>query len=152
MSDRKLKIQELLTDLRSMRRGMSLHSTGSAKTPRITPSQWGVLMHVEQEGKSTVKHVSQALRMSSSAATQLVDGLVRSGYLTRQASPEDRRIVVLSLSKKSERRIQHMKQEALQKFLKFFAHLNDKELDLYIKLNKKLIQGFLSKNERAIIN
>ena len=106
MTDRKQKIEELLTDLRSLRRSTAFGSAGSAKGPRITPAQWGVIMHIEQDGKSTVKNISRTLKITSSAATQLVDGLVRSGYLARNTSPEDRRIVALTLSKKSKNRIE----------------------------------------------
>jgi DNA-binding MarR family transcriptional regulator len=144
-NDRKQKIEELLTDLQSLRHAMALKSAGSAKGPRITPSQWGVLMHVEHAGKSTVKDVSRTLRITSSAATQLVDGLVRSGYLARKASSEDRRMVLLTLSKKSERQIVTMKQQALQKLIKVFALFSDREFEQYLALNRKLVQGFVAK-------
>jgi DNA-binding MarR family transcriptional regulator len=145
MKDRKQKIEALLTGFRALRRGTAFGSAGSAKGPRITPAQWGVLMHVEQQGKSTVKDLSQNFKISSSASTQLVNGLVRSGYLTRTASAEDRRIVTLALSKKSKKQIETMKQQILQKFLKLFEVLNDKEFDTYLALNKKLVNASSAK-------
>ena len=74
--------------------------------------------------------------------TQLVDGLVRNGYLARESSPEDRRIVTLTLSKKSKSRIEQMKKQAIQKFLKIFEMLNEGEFDQYhLALNKKIVRG-----------
>jgi MarR family transcriptional regulator, organic hydroperoxide resistance regulator len=145
MKDRKQKVEELLTGFRTLRRGTSFGSAGSAKGPRITPAQWGVLMHVEQHEKSTVKDLSQTFKISSSASTQLVDGLVKSGYLTRTTSPEDRRIVTLTLSKKSKKQIDTMKQQIVKKFLKIFEVLNDREFDQYLALNKKLVMASSSK-------
>jgi DNA-binding MarR family transcriptional regulator len=145
MKDRKPKVEELLNDLRTLRRTTALGSTGSAKSPRITPSQWSVLMHIEQDGHSTVKDISQASKTTSSAATQLVDGLVRNGYIVRKTSSKDRRVVILTLSKKSKERIAQMKKQVLKKLLTLFEVLNDKEFGQYLALNKKLVRASLNK-------
>jgi DNA-binding MarR family transcriptional regulator len=150
MTDRKKKVEDLLTDLRSLRRAMTLQSPKSGKSPRITPSQWGVLMVVEQHGRCTVKSVSEALGISSSAATQLVDGLSTNGYLKRETSSEDRRTVMLVLSKKSEQQMRNMKAQALRKFLKLFEVLSDREFDRYFALNKKIVNASFSKKDPAI--
>lgn len=147
MIDRKQKIEELLANFQSLRRTMAFRMPGSANMPRITPSQWGVLMLVEQREKSTVKDVAKALAVTSSAATQLVDGLVTSGYLKRETAAADRRAVLLTLSKKSKSRVEGMKKRTLQRFLKIFEALDDKEFDQYIALNKKIVRGPLSKKE-----
>jgi DNA-binding MarR family transcriptional regulator len=145
MKDRKQKVEELLTDLRALRRTTAFGSAGSAKVPRITPSQWGVLMHIEQHEKSTVKDISQTFKISSSAATQLADGLVKSGYIERNISSEDRRITTLTLSQKSKSQIAQMKKHALQKFLTLFKVLNDREFEQYLALTKKLVTASFPK-------
>lgn len=126
---------------------MAFRMPGSLNMPRITPSQWGVLMLIEQQGKSTVKDVAKALGVTSSAATQLIDGLVTNEYLVRETSIVDRRTVTLTLSKKSKNQVEKMKKHALEKFLKIFEALNDAEFNQYFTLNKKLIQGSLSKKD-----
>lgn len=147
MTTRKQKVEELLAGLQSMRRSMAFRMPGSLNMPRITPSQWGVLMLIEQQGKSTVKDVAKALGVTSSAATQLIDGLVTNEYLVRETSIVDRRTVTLTLSKKSKNQVEKMKKHALEKFLKIFEALNDAEFNQYFTLNKKLIQGSLSKKD-----
>lgn len=124
---------------------MAFHAHGTITVPRVTPSQWGVLMFIEQQGESTVKDVARTLGITSSATTQLVDGLVSSGYVTREASDEDRRTVILTLSKKTRAQVDKMKKEGLRKFLELFKSLNDKEFDQYILLNKKIIDKLLKK-------
>jgi DNA-binding MarR family transcriptional regulator len=142
--NRKQKIEELLVDLQLLKRTMMFRMSESVKIPRITPSQWGVLMFIGQCGKSTVKDVAKALGITSSAATQLVDGLVTSEYLTKETYAEDRRIAVLILSKKSKKQVERMKKHALQGFLKLFEVLNDEEFNQYSGLNKKIAQRLLS--------
>ncbi len=141
--NRRQKVQELLADFQSLRRGMTFRMSGSAALPRVTPSQWGVLMLIEQNGWSTVKDVAKTLGITSSAATQLVEGLAKSGYLMRETSKEDRRIVTLTLSKKSKKQIIAMKKHVLERFLKIFKALNDREFEQYLALNKKIVRGFV---------
>lgn len=145
MTTRKQKVEELLESFGSLRRVMAFHPVHTAKMPRVTPAQWGALMSIEQQGKSTVKDVSKALGITSSAATQLVDGLVTSGYVTRKTYAEDRRVVTLALSGTTKKHVGAMKKEVLQKFLTFFDVLNDKEFSQYILLNKKIVERLLYK-------
>lgn len=132
--------------MRSLKQSRIFRRTHFSKLPRITPSQWGVLMLIEQCGKSSVKDVAHALHISSSAATQLVDGLVESGYVEREKYAKDRRAVVLTLSKKTEKQVGKMKKQMSQKFLEIFEVLSDKEFTQYCALNKKIVQRFLNKN------
>ena len=144
MNDRKQKVEALLGDLQSLKRAMAFRMAGSAQMPRITPSLWGVLMFVEQRGKSTVRDVAKALHITSSAATQLIDGLTESGYVMREMQANDRRVVELTLSQKTKTRVGNMKKQALQRFLKFFAVLNDREFGQNLMLTEKIVKGFLS--------
>lgn len=145
MINRKQKVEELLENIHSLRRTMVFHTSPIVKIPRITSSQWGVLMFVEHRSESTVKDVAKALGISSSATTQLIDGLVASGYIMRKTSTLDRRTVILTLSKKTKTQVDKMKKEGLQKFLKLFEVLNDKEFDQYILLNKKIVEKLFKK-------
>lgn len=143
MTNRKQKIEELMENFQSLRRTMVFQATPSMKIPRITPSQWGVLMFIEQRVESTVKDVARALGITSSAATQLIDGLVVSGYVTRGTQAKDRRVVILTLSKTTKVQVDKMKKEGLQKILKFFEVLSDKEFNQYVVLNKKIVERLL---------
>ena len=147
MINRKQKIQELLIDLQSLRRTMALRSAKSAEMPRITPSQWGVLMLLEQKGSSNIKDVATSFSVTSSAATQLVDGLVTSGYVLRKTHAKDRRSVTLTLSKKSATQLAKIKKHAAERFLTLLESLNDAEFTQYVALNKKIAQGFLAKKK-----
>lgn len=143
MINRKQKIKELMDSFGSLRRVMAFHPVSIAKMPRITPSQWSALMLIEQQGESTVKDVAKALGITSSAATQLVDGLAANRYVTRETRSEDRRVVILALSSMAKKYVGAMKKEVLYKSLKFFDVLNDKEFNQYILLNKKIVDRLL---------
>ncbi len=143
MKDRKEHIKGLVEDFQALRRAMHT-AGGSMQTPHVTPSQWIVLMFIEQRKKCSVKDVAQALKITSSAATQLIDGLVKSGYVSRKVHTKDRRAVTLTLSKKTVQQVALMKKRVLVKFVTLFSALNDTELVQYCELNKKIIQKFVS--------
>ncbi len=145
MNKRTQKVEELIRNFQPLRHAMALPTTRHEGVPRITSSQWGVLLFVEQFGESTVKDVAETIGITSSAATQLIDGLVTNGYVVRETHIQDRRAVTLTLSKKTKIRVNKMKKEVLHKFLKFFEDLNNVELDQYILLNKKIVDRLLKR-------
>ncbi len=145
MNNREQKIKELMESIQLLKHNITFKTGGYAKIPRVTASQWGVLMMIEEHSGGTVKDVAKALGVSSSAATQLIDGLVANGYVVRDEDTEDRRKVILKLSKKTKKQVERMKIERTKNLLKLFKVLSDKELDQFILLNKKIIKGFADK-------
>ena len=141
MTNRKQKIKELLDSLSLLKRNMAFRGINFEKRPRITPSQWGVLMLIGQRTETSVKDVASILSISSSATTHLVDGLVRSGYVVRKERVKDRRAVILALSKKTRSQVEKMKKQAARKFLKIFNILTDREFNQYCAINRKIAQS-----------
>ena len=144
MINRKEIIEGLLQNMHSMRHKFMVGYT-SKKDVVITPSQGFVLRFVAECKSANVKTISQALHTTSSAATQLIDGLVDKGYLVRNANPDDRRVVSLSLSEKAKKLFKEFKEQGLQRMTELFNSLTDKELDQYAKLNKKIVEGMFKK-------
>lgn len=112
----------------------------------ITPSQGFVLRFVGENNSANVKAIAQALNITSSAATQLIDGLVEKGYLIRKGNPDDRRVIALSLSEKAKKLFKEFKEQRLQKMLELFDPLTDEELVQYTTLNKKIVGNITNKN------
>jgi DNA-binding MarR family transcriptional regulator len=68
----------------------------------------------------------------------------------RKTSTLDRRIIKLTLSKKTKTQVDKMKKQGIQKFLKLFEVLSDKEFDRYILLNKKIVEKLLKNSNKNI--
>ena len=130
------KIEDLMESFQHFKK--PLPKGHVAGMPHITPSQWMVLRVIKERSACTVKDLSQSLHMTSSAATQLVDGLVRGGHVIRKRDTSDRRKVVLTLSHKSVAEIQRMKKMMLKHMFNMFKVLNDKEFEQLYRLNKKI--------------
>jgi DNA-binding MarR family transcriptional regulator len=145
IKNREQKIKELMEGFRSLKRSMKFHSTKTGRIPRITPSQWGALMIIDGRKESTIKDIANALNITSSATTQLVDGLVVNGYVIRKENAEDRRQVSLTLSNKTKTQVESMKKQFNKKFQKFFEVLDDKEFDQFALLCKKIFERHSNK-------
>ncbi len=136
-------IQRVLQDIHAMRHKLAAkYGMGmkNAKNAAITPSQGFVLRFVARCGSANVKTIAQALHISSSAATQLVDGLVDKGYVTRTEDPADSRVTVLSISAKAKETFKKFKEESLRSMAQMFDALTDEELAQYAELNRKLME------------
>lgn len=69
-----------------------------AGTP-LTESRAGVLWVLHVQGPSTQQAVAQALQVSARNVSGLVDALESLGYLRRTPHPQDRRAVLLELTR-----------------------------------------------------
>jgi len=105
----------------------------------VTFSQWFVLAIVEQHCDIGIKELSKMLGNSSSATTQLVDGLVDKGYVERNDDPKDRRALQLKLSVKGKKYIIEKKKKHMKNIVKLFDVFSNRELVVLLKLHKKII-------------
>ena len=146
MVNRKQLIEEILASFHSFRHKMKTKASNTQKESRITHSQWFVLGIIEHCKDASIKDISGMLGMSSSAVTQLVDGLVKSGYVLRQDDPKDRRSVQLEVSPKGKKQIGVMREKRINQMSKLFDALSDSELETYLQLHKKIINKFSNNN------
>ena len=148
MFDRKPHLESLFESLNVIKRKLlSDHLRkqliSKEKLERPTLSQWNVLRLVRKKGEVSVKEISEALGVTSSASTQLIDGLVNKGYLVRKRDPNDRRIILVKLSPSSQKHLSNMKMQRLKWLTEIFAVLSDEELAHYASLNKKIADSII---------
>jgi|SRR3989338_295293 len=139
MSTRTQLIEEILHSFHAIRNITKTKSLHLGDQSHITHSQWFVLKMIEHFNKRSIKDIAEAMEMSSSAATQLVDPLVQGGYVIRQEDPEDRRLVQLELSPKGKKHIAATKNKRINEMAEIFDALSDSELKEYLHLQKKLL-------------
>ena len=172
MIDRKTQIEQLLEKLHSLKRLMtpdnpeSLSSqcpvrshheepAGGTETSaqpfpdeeRLAATQWLVLHQVGHQNGIGVKELAASLGISSSAATQIVESLVKKGLLLRQPSEEDRRALHLSLPEESRKRIETMMAQRLARMVDIFGVLDDAEFQSFLDLINKVITRTQVKKE-----
>ncbi|MEN6519793.1 MAG: MarR family transcriptional regulator [Armatimonadota bacterium] len=79
-----------------------VRKAASAREPEasedITPSLIQCLQHIYLHGPSSIRKIATGLSITFSAASQLVERLVRKGLATREESKKDRRFASVNLT------------------------------------------------------
>lgn len=94
--------------LRAALRMFQRHSETITRAHGLSPRHYELLLMIRaSEGRhSTVSELVELLRLTQSTVTELVQRAEDSGLLRRRQSPEDGRVVHLSLTDEGEERLQ----------------------------------------------
>jgi MarR family transcriptional regulator, organic hydroperoxide resistance regulator len=74
-----------------------------SRCEELTIAQHRVLMMVHHAGTMTVKQFQESLLTAQSTASEMVERMVRQGWLKKCKNPEDGRITVFALTGKADR-------------------------------------------------
>ncbi|MEO5927058.1 MAG: MarR family winged helix-turn-helix transcriptional regulator [Patescibacteria group bacterium] len=133
----------IATDFVSMRRfWASSHKTGELPKGLPTLAQFGILSFLDSAEPHTLKELSHGLRITPSAATQLIEGLVRDKKIRRIPDGHDRRKIRLSLTDTGRSTLHRAKKHQVSRLTTVFSPLTLEELKQYHTLLQKLITHF----------
>lgn len=104
-----------------------------AEKNHLLHSEFKCLHFFDSDKKLNNSSIAEKMNMSPSRSTRIVDGLVTKDFLIREEDPEDRRNVVVSLSKKG----------------KLLTHKLDKE---YINLHSEILKDMDSSQRMRLIS
>ena len=113
--------------------------SGFLSKSNITSAQMIMLVSIHDHGQCKLKTLANERDISPPTATVLTDRLVRSGYVKREASLEDRRVVMVSLTKKGEKNVQNFLSTVRNRWKKILTHLTSKEQEQYLNILKKVV-------------
>jgi DNA-binding MarR family transcriptional regulator len=135
--------QDLLNEyfecMHLLRRVFHKASPHATQSTTMTRTQISVLWLFAKKQVMTTKEIAECFHMSSSAATQLIDKLVKEKLRIRKTDDSDRRQITLSMSAKGKKMLITMKKERHGNMKKIFDALSDKELQTFVGLQKKII-------------
>lgn len=139
--DRNELIQRFFTSMDSMTRIGAMSPRGGPM-PKNMPShaQLSVLFVVAHRGTQTTKDLAQHFGMTSSAVTQLVNGLVKDKLLERKEDKNDRRKMHIALTKKGNGVLERARAYRMQKMKESFTPLSDKEIEQLLKIQIKIVE------------
>lgn len=136
-------IAALTEDMGQMKRLIaSSHGAVDHSKKCPTRAQIGIMFVLSDGQASNLKDLAQKLHMTSSAVTQLINGLVRDKLLRRKEDPNDRRKTSLSLTEFGKKRLTEMQKGHQALYARLFASLSDEELKTWQTLQRKTITHF----------
>lgn len=134
MENRRRLIETIFENFYAIRQKIASELNLSFDEMQLTYSQWLVLNLVRKNKSINIKDLAELLDITSSAATQIVDGLVNKGLLSRKRSKTDRRVLEIALLKKSINQLRR----GMNKISPIFDMLDDDELLKFCELNSRI--------------
>lgn len=107
----------------------------------LSPAQFEVLGYVSKKSDVSVKDIAQALKITPSAATQLVEPLVQEGCILRNTDPSDRRSVMLHISPVGKKELVTVNHAKVAWMSQILEPLSDEELITLVTLLEKITQN-----------
>ena len=136
---RRKKIQDIFEGFMVLQKAMGTQKDNFLKGYDLTRPQMHILYVLAQDGELTVKEVAARMGITSSAATQIIQGLVNSSYVERQPDTRDRRIVHIVFSLEGKKKFEKFRKAHIERLGLIFDILSDEELDLLIDIPKKAL-------------
>jgi DNA-binding MarR family transcriptional regulator len=89
----------------------------------VTLAQCHVLLELEEMGSPNVVELAARLKLDASTLSRTVDGLVKSGLVSRVENPENRRSILLSLTKEGRKTCNRINQMCNQFYSGLFERI-----------------------------
>ncbi len=109
--------------------------------------QTQTLIFLHQSRQATMSDIAAYLRIELPSATSLVNKLAAQKLVTRQADPQDRRLVRISLTKSGEVLLTRAIQDRRQKLARTLSYLTDREKSDLQHILTGLIDRLTAKND-----
>jgi DNA-binding MarR family transcriptional regulator len=145
MPDRKVQIAGFIENSHAIYQAMVKVVHSILNELNITYTQIIILSIVKENEGISLKELAGTMRITSSAATQQVNNLVKKGYLTREESNIDRRVVKIRLSGEMDNRLEAIKTRFLEQLFAFFIGITDEELAQYCLLHNRIANQILQR-------
>ena len=113
----------------------------------ITTNDMHIIEAVGLKGHRNMSAVAQQLGITVGTLTITINRLVKKGYVIRQRSEKDKRVVHLALSEKGQRAYAHHQQFHVQLIDGVIEHLSKEVLQVLTKALSGLISYFRKTNE-----
>ncbi|MCM1155448.1 MAG: MarR family transcriptional regulator [Roseburia sp.] len=114
----------------------------------MTTNDIRVIEAIGMEGQKNMTTVAKELHVTTGTLTISINSLVKKSYVERVRSEEDRRVVLVSLTKKGERAFLHHQQFHEEMIDAVVAQLSEEEKAVLTKALERLNDFFLSKGQR----
>lgn len=105
----------------------------------ISGSQAFILDILDQKGPQKVSDIAEELGITLAGVTNLSDRLLASGFIQRDRSEVDRRIVLLQISSKGMRALKDFKDKSRELMKKIYGELSQEDIDHLIRIYKSIL-------------
>jgi DNA-binding MarR family transcriptional regulator len=116
----------------------------------VSPTQMLVLFTLKLRGEMNMTQLARELSVSKQQLTKIVDGLAEKEYIARRRAEENRRLILITLTKQGQHFFRQMKAEMTGALLPQFELLSQqdlKELDGAISVIEEKLEKIAEKQQ-----
>lgn len=96
-------IEEVGEMIQDLTRSLKIFERSEIVSEGFTISQCYIILYIQNNDSLTMNQISKKMNLDKSTITRIIDNLVRDGYIKKQKSNEDGRVVLASLTKKGKK-------------------------------------------------
>lgn len=112
---------------------------------KFSKSEIFTMLYLDRRKELTMTELVEYINSPMSTATGIADRLVRSGYIRRERSESDRRVVILTLTDKGSQLIKNLK-DTIQVYIDMaVADLTEEELQVFAGIVFKILDSLQKK-------
>jgi MarR family transcriptional regulator, 2-MHQ and catechol-resistance regulon repressor len=105
---------------------------------KISITEFSVLEVLYLKGKQTIQQIGHSILISSGSMTYVIDKLEEKGLLNRNACPDDRRAIHVTLTDKGMDMMDKIIPKHQELIDSMFGYLNNDETETIVRLLKKV--------------
>lgn len=106
----------------------------------VNISQILALSKLKEEGPQKPSTLALALGYTSGAITKLTNNLVKEGYILREHQKNDRRVVLITITKKGLKVLEEAQKQGQNMRNEVYSVLNTQEVEQLLSIQKKLFE------------
>jgi len=139
------KMDDLMPNLirESVRRGADEVTKGVITVPQML-----ILEILNKKEEYIMSELAEALSITTSAATGLIDRMIKLNLVTRLRGEKDRRIVKVNITRKGENTIARIIEQRRRMIADTFGKISKKEREKYLEIMEKVYR-ILTQRESA---
>lgn len=132
--------EQLFNTMMQFGKFMSQQTNESYEERTATILQFTALHILKDQPNIAIGDLAKFLRLSKSSATQLIERLVKAGFVERVSDQEDRRIIRLVITENGEKEFVALKKDFMEKMQRIFSKIPAKDIRELIRIHTNLIE------------
>jgi len=145
-------IKEIIELERKVNRALRQYSPDAWMDLSLTTAQLKSLFFIDNEGSTNFTKLAAALGVTSSNVTGIVDRLVEQELVSRKENPEDRRVLLLSVTGKGKELLTNLRERRVKQMSEVLTHMSLGELSILARGLTLLVKASEAHDRETIAN
>ena len=134
-------IDELIELQRRVDRDRRQYELDSWMRLNLGIAQLKSIFFIGNRGSTSLGKLAEALDVTPTNTTGIVDRLLERKLITRKASPDDRRVLLLKLTPRGEKLVNELRQKRRERMTEIFARLTDEQAEAVAQALKFMVKA-----------